>query len=93
MKTETIGDRWLSAWRSRPAWCGCKRARHSSPGNFHNAATPGLWREALRVVISARLNFSAGWHGRGDFIARYQTKCGMPTNARIIAPAYPPGDK
>ena len=65
MKSETIGDRLLSAWLSRPGVTGFKPARHSSPANFRSGVIPGLWRGASPAGISAPLNFRTGWHGRG----------------------------
>jgi hypothetical protein len=89
VKTETIGDRWLSAWQvaSGMVWVQTRSpqfARKLSQRSDSRLVVRGVAGGYLRTF-----EFQRGLAWARRLVARYQTKCGTPTNARIIAPACP----
>lgn len=90
MKTDTIGNRELSAWQvaSGAVW-----VQTNSPQFARKLSQRSDSRLVVRGVSGGYLRTFEFQHGlawAGRLIARYQTKCETPTNARKIAPACQP---
>jgi hypothetical protein len=90
MKTEPIGDRWLSAWQvaSGVVWVQTR-----SPQFARKLSQRGDSRLVARGVAGGYLRMFGFPHGlawAGRLIVRY-TKNGMATNARKSAPVCPHG--
>ena len=84
MKTETIGDRWLSAWQVAS---GTKWLQTRSPQFARKLSQRSDSRLVVRGVAGGFLRtfeFPHGLAWAGRLIARY-TKNGMATNARNAA--------
>ncbi len=93
MKTETIGDRWLSAWQVAP---GVAWVQTRSPQFTRKLSQRRDSRLVARGVAGGYLRtfeFQRGLAWAGRLIARYQTKCEMLTNARKSRLFTNPGDK
>ena len=89
MKTETIGNRWLSAWQvaSGVVWIQTRSpqfARKLSQRSDSRLVGRGVAGGYLRTY-----EFPHGLAWAGRLIARY-TKNGTATNARKSAPICPP---
>jgi len=89
MKTETIGDRWLSAWQvaSGVVWIQTRSpqfARKLSQRSDSRLVARGVAGGYLRTF---EFPHRLAWAGR--LIARYG-KNGTATNARKSAPICPP---
>jgi hypothetical protein len=90
MKTETIGDRALSAWQVAP---GVTWIQTRSPQFTRKLSQRRDSRLVARGVAGGYLRtfeFQRGLAWAGRLIARYQTKCETLTNARKIAPVCQP---
>ncbi len=89
MKTDTIGNRWLSAWLVAPGVCWIQTrspqfARKLSQRSDSRLVASGVAGGYLRTF---EFNHGLSWAGR--LIARY-TKNGTATNARKFAPVASP---
>jgi len=85
MKTETIGDRSLSAWQVAP---GVVWVQTRSPQSARKLSQRGDSRLVAQGVAGTYLRTFEFHHGLAwarRLIARY-TRSGMATNARKIAP-------
>ena len=89
MKAETIGNRELAAWQvaSGETWVQTRSpqfARKLSQRSDSRLVVRGVQGGYLRTF-----EFQHGLAWARRLIARYQTKSGTQTNARLIAPACP----
>ena len=87
MKTETIGNRELSAWQVAP---GVTWIQTRSPQFARKLSQRSDSRPVARGVAGGYLRIFEFQHGlawAGRLIARYQTKTETPTNAGKRLPA------
>lgn len=89
MKTETIGNRELSAWLVAPGVTWIQTRSPQFARKLSQRSDSRLVAHSVAGGYLRTFEFQRGLAWARRLIARYQTKCGMPTNARIIAPACP----
>ena len=89
MKTDTIGDRWLSAWLVAPSICWIQTRSPQFARKLSQRSDSRLVARGVAGGYLRTFEFSHGLAWAERLIARY-TKNGMATNARKSAPICPP---